>query len=72
MMKANRNKTPYTRNEEKAHTMAAYLGEDYTIDGNLSLFGHSDPMATGMFESRRKRINFHKIILDFLSYTGVI
>ena len=36
--------------------MADYLGEDYTIDGRLSAFNHSDPMATGMFASRRERV----------------
>ena len=37
-------------------TMAAYLGEDYTIDSRSSAFEHSDPMATGMIASRRTRI----------------
>ena len=58
-MKSNQQQDSSTQEtKEKAHTMAAYLGEDYTIDGGVSLFAHSDPMATGMFESRRKRIKY--------------
>ena len=41
---------------EKEPTMAGYLGADYTIDSVNGAFSHSDPLATGMVSSRRKRV----------------